>query len=86
MADPKTYHIETVADFLKVPEDRLEYCLSEFLTVLRAFRDFEALIGHELVPAFTWIDDREQHLTVQVNVREPTPTKKKDTDRDQGQG
>jgi hypothetical protein len=70
--EPKTYRIATVEDFLKVPEERLECCLSEFRTVLRTFRLFEAVIGRELEPAFTWVDDGENHITVDVMVAEPS--------------
>jgi hypothetical protein len=70
-AEPKTYHIETVADFLKVPQDRLDDCLAEFRTVLRCVEPFEALTGAEIVPSFTWVDDGNRHISVDIRPLRP---------------
>jgi hypothetical protein len=80
-----TYEIKTVADFLKVPEDRRAACLKEFV-------DFLDLAGATLemanslsdlmklpkdqnrVEAFTWIDDGEQKRTLNlIAVPDPDP-------------
>lgn len=62
--DEPQYRIETVQDFLKVPEDRLPTCLEEFadfLEVIRAIDTMAGLVGAKEggvnYGAFTWVDD-----------------------------
>ena len=66
---PVEYHIATVADFAKVPDDRLHDCLQEFCGLLINHRinlqrpDFDLRLE-----SWTWVDDgihmvREVHLT-----------------------
>lgn len=53
------YRIETVADFAKVPADRLGDCLAEFVPFLfftRHAGEADPEVGLAL-EAFTWIDD-----------------------------
>lgn len=77
-----TYTIETVEDFLKVPEDRLPICLSEFASFLTAARSMQRLaqIAGEAKgltaeecrlssPAFVWIDDGTRNATVSLSVK-----------------
>lgn len=60
---PTEYHIRTVSDFLEVPEDRREVCVSEFLMWLSIYADAMVLLS----PAkwdgvFQWIDDGERNV------------------------
>lgn len=69
------YEIIHVADFLKVPEDRLDACLKEFKTFVEISRAHSELIeavtetlGIEAkseVQSFTWVDDDEGKVTIQ---------------------
>lgn len=43
---PPTYDIRTVADFLKVPEDRIGECLREFRIMLDMARATTSLLGN----------------------------------------
>ena len=72
------YTIQTVGDFLKVPEDRLDACLEEFKTFLeqgRAFMEMaNALAGilgadksQNAVKGFVWIDDGEKNVTIRIS-------------------
>ena len=72
------YTIQTVGDFLKVPEDRLDACLEEFKTFLdqsRAFMEMaNALAGimgadklKNAVKGFVWIDDGEKNVTIRIS-------------------
>jgi hypothetical protein len=72
------YTIQTVGDFLKVPEDRLDACLEEFKTLLeqgRAFMEMaNALAGilgadklKNAVKGFVWIDDGEKNVTIRIS-------------------
>lgn len=55
---PAEYEITTVADFAKVPDDRIEDCLREFAGLVISHRinlqrpDFNLLLD-----SWTWIDD-----------------------------
>lgn len=63
------YHIATVHDFFKVPEDRRELCLREFLVWLRMVEAVQRLLsGLETEPVadFHWIDDDEHTAIVRV--------------------
>jgi hypothetical protein len=67
------YHIRSVEDFLEVPEDRIDDCLTEFAAAVRAARHTRNILfliaedqGHALpadavrLPEFIWIDDGER--------------------------
>lgn len=63
------YHIVTVHDFFKVPEDRREICLREFLVWMAMVEATECLLsGLETEPVadFHWIDDDEHTAVVSV--------------------
>jgi hypothetical protein len=75
------YIIQTVGDFLKVPEDRLDACLEEFKTFLEQSRAFtkaadtlEDLIGGDksktVVQSYVWIDDGEKNVTIRISPNE----------------
>ncbi len=75
------YTIQTVGDFLKVPEDRLDACLEEFKTFLEQSRSFMEianvmadLVGADksknVVKGFVWIDDGEKNVTIRVSPNE----------------
>jgi hypothetical protein len=75
------YTIQTVGDFLKVPEDRLDACLEEFKTFLEQSRSFmeiaNALAGimgadksQNAVKGFVWIDDGEKNVTIRISPNE----------------
>ena len=71
------YEIRTVADFSKVPEDRLSQCLMEFsgwLRLVREAKEVEGLLGTMCgveaklgTDKFIWRDDRKAGLGA-VNV------------------
>jgi len=70
------YVIATVGDFLKVPEDRLADCLSEFVDFLGMARGIVELasIAGEVVGVdaaaqfgpFIWIDDGKKNRTIRI--------------------
>ena len=72
------YKIVNVTDFLDVPEDRIDDCLTEFKPFLEYMRPMIALakMGAESlgqdpeealkVMAFTWIDDGKTDVTIRV--------------------
>jgi len=83
MQDPQhpQYTIQTVGDFLKVSEDRLDACLEEFKTFLEQERSFMEmanamadLIGADksqnTVKGFVWIDDGEKNVTIRISPNE----------------
>lgn len=83
MQDPQhpQYTIQTVGDFLKVPEDRLDACLEEFKTFLEQSRAFMEmadatadLVGEDksknIVQAYVWIDDGEKNVTISISPNE----------------
>lgn len=65
------YKIETVADFLKVPEDRLDDCLKEFaawVVISKSMIGFSDSCGAGLeVIGFTWVDDGKNDITVNIH-------------------
>lgn len=74
---PPSYEIKTVQDFLLVPEDRLEACLSEFRDYLEYARDIMELakLAGEIVGAketkssvgsFNWTDDGLRKGTIRI--------------------
>ena len=67
MEKPPTYRIETVADFMALPEECIDACLDEFRTFLRIAGPMLDMLGRddvEFVPAFQWIDDGVKHVRV----------------------
>lgn len=64
------YRIESLADFAKVPDDRLTLCLEEF----RSWVDMYRAMTHDgpmpdgLVSRFTWIDDGKRDVTFSVTL------------------
>lgn len=60
MSEHPEYLIESFEDFDKVPEDRLETCLADFVEYLRMGRMIRSAFNSEavsLVPRFIWVDD-----------------------------
>ena len=85
MTDFPSYTMTTVADFLAVPEDRIDACLSEFATFLRVAPHHvallesvsDALVGEgaikfPLVNKFQWVDDGERNFTATVELPDGT--------------
>jgi len=75
------YEIKTVKDFLKVPPERMEECLTEFRdfldmarTTTEACKVLGQLIGSEppetFVQAFIWRDDGERKGTLRLTVEQ----------------
>lgn len=77
----KEYKIETVNDFLMLPVDKIDACLSEFATALERTIEMKAeaeelarLLGglvftNEItMPSFTWIDDGKTDQTYKITV------------------
>lgn len=66
------YEIRTVADFQKVPDERLDVCLDEFADFVRLSRVtvalFSSLAGVSGGETFHWIDDGERRVTVRLEV------------------
>lgn len=54
MAAPE-YHIATIEDFAKVPDDRLAQCMAEFCAYMMEVRPL--MTCGLAVESFTWIDD-----------------------------
>lgn len=69
---PPRYFIEEPGDFLHVPEDRLDACLSEIKTAVTAINGMVAqglLTGDAAnisIRRFTWIDDGNTDGSIQV--------------------
>jgi hypothetical protein len=72
------YTIKTVADFLKVPEDRIDECLRDFDSYLHSARrtiNLVRLMAEEMggtipddeiaYPMFIWIDDGEHNALIE---------------------
>ena len=78
MSDGKEYSIAQLDDFLKVPVDRLDDCLTEFrdyLNCLRisaeTFQDFAKSMGAKgevSLGEFVWIDDGKRDVTVRLQI------------------
>lgn len=77
---PPSYEIKTVQDFLLVPADRLEACLSEFRDYLEYARDIMELakLAGEIVGAketessvgsFNWTDDGIRKGTIHIETK-----------------
>ena len=80
-----TYQIETVADFLRVPEDRIADCLAEFADYLSMARGIieQADIAGELIGAvvaakidpFEWTDDGRRKRQIEIRAATSDHTK-----------
>lgn len=80
---PPEYEIRTLDDFAKVPDDRLDVCLSEFAVAVRMHRGTEEVLNalaREYFPAgnnpvsvkplrFVWIDDGETDFKLTVDIQ-----------------
>jgi hypothetical protein len=77
----KEYRIETVNDFLKLPVDKIDTCLSELATALERTIEMKAeaeelaslfgglvFITEITMPSFTWIDDGKTDQTYKTTV------------------
>ncbi len=65
----KIYEIRTVKDFFKVPAERRELCVSEFLMWMGMCDGAAALLGGLVDPVrtvFTWIDDDAGKVHVRI--------------------
>ena len=78
---PSEYTIGHVRDFLKVPDHRLDECLSEFREYLKlcgAITDAAEAIAQALgikgnvaeIGDFTWVDDGEKKRTITITPME----------------
>lgn len=74
MSEYPQYHIESLKDFLKVPVERREACMAEFIMWL-AMVDLWDVVADtipEPIPyeaAFTWIDDGKNNVEINVSVK-----------------
>lgn len=80
----KEYKIETIQDFLKVPEDRIDDCLvefKEFLEMLRAMYTVAEISAKTLgldcsnedllrFCAFEWVDDGKRDVEINIEATE----------------
>ena len=67
----KTYEINTIADFLKVPAERQADCLQEFASFL-AFVRLAQTVGTAFNSpiengAFVWVDDGKTNIGVRLH-------------------
>lgn len=55
----KEFEIKTVADFLAVPEEKLDECMRDFEHWVKLARAMGELLGHGVmvVDRFVWVDD-----------------------------
>ena len=61
------YKIETIEDFLKVPEDRLNDCLEDFKTFIEMIRFMKEVgNGVEMINHFVWIDDNKKDHNMNI--------------------
>ena len=73
------YHIATVSDFLKVPEDRQADCLAEFadfLGMARSIVEMAEIAGEVIgmdaaaqIGPFIWIDDGKKNRTIRIHAQ-----------------
>jgi len=74
------YRIERVQDFLQVPEDRLEECLTEFrhyLQIARSVSEMVKLVGEVVgakkaeseIRCFNWCDDGIRAATIRLETK-----------------
>lgn len=71
----KRYHIKTVADFLNVPTDKRQECLTDFahwLSIMDDHKELEGLLDHLAETkgafstqrnSFTWVDDGKRGVS-----------------------
>jgi hypothetical protein len=79
MSEHLRYIIKTPADFLTIPQDKLEHALKDFydwLETHHAFaalaKDLPALAGVEAdVSEFCWIDDGAHEIIWTFEIKEP---------------
>ena len=77
MKKPKTYEINTFADFLKIPADKLPMCLDQFKETLltsKAIYDLVNLLGQKDIKDFVqlpmkWIDDGKQNINIKISAK-----------------
>lgn len=65
----KLYEIRTVAGFFKVPVERRELCVSEFLMWMKVCDTTEELLGKLVAPVrtvFRWIDDDKGEVHTRI--------------------
>jgi hypothetical protein len=67
MPEPRTYHIETLADLLELDPDVRERCIAELGYWCAAADLMLAGIGPASVPVMIWTDDGKRHLTIRVS-------------------
>ncbi len=60
------YRIEHVRDFLTVPPERLDACLSEFKVFLALTRTVPTSLFK--VNAFEWIDDGKTNVDIKITL------------------
>ncbi len=74
---PRRYQIRTVADFDAVPDDKIDACISDFLTYCEFRRLSRALLDPEVAAVtdfFEWIDDGEEGVSEIRFVVDQPPT------------
>ena len=71
MSEPKTYLIQSVTDFDKVPLERIADCIIEFSTWI-ALRRMAKAISNEMdqpnLKEFNWIDDGKKEVVVRMKL------------------
>lgn len=68
--EPTRYEIRTAMDFVKVPSELLAQCLLEFAVFIETIRP---IADDCECPVFTWVDDKQRNLTINLRVPEATP-------------
>ncbi len=66
------YEIKTVADFFKLPPEKVNQCLDEFKSFIAFYHLTKAIereVGETINcdPVFNWIDDGKTDITAQLN-------------------
>jgi hypothetical protein len=62
------YEIKSLVDFNKIPQDRLDACLAEFKVWLGIAN--LATIAGAIASGFTWIDDGETNISINLTAKE----------------
>lgn len=72
MSEPIRYEIQTLNDFIHVPEDRIDRCLEDFKQALNLARLVETISASVPHPPplnrFVWIDDDKKKITVNLTI------------------